>query len=167
MHVPPGDERSTVDWPALARSDGTLVLMMSLERVGAVTSTLMKHGRPGDCPVSVIADGTMPTQRTIYSTLEDVERRLTDEGVRPPAVVVIGGVVAFALWNTGLRHWKTSQVYLFNNLIPLSNMAWANVCLGEPITGRFWISMSFIASGVLLGYANFQRIFGARWLPFD
>jgi uroporphyrin-III C-methyltransferase/precorrin-2 dehydrogenase/sirohydrochlorin ferrochelatase len=96
VHVPPGDERSTVDWPALARSDGTLVLLMSLERVGAVTSALMKHGRPGDCPVSVIADGTMPTQRTIYSTLDDIERRLADEGVQPPAVVIIGGVVAVA-----------------------------------------------------------------------
>jgi uroporphyrin-III C-methyltransferase/precorrin-2 dehydrogenase/sirohydrochlorin ferrochelatase len=96
VHVPPGDERSTVDWPALARSDGTLVLLMSLERVGAVTSALMKHGRPGDCPVSVIADGTMPTQRTIYSTLDGIERRLADEGVQPPAVVIIGGVVAVA-----------------------------------------------------------------------
>ena len=96
VHVPPGDERSTVDWAALARSEGTLVLMMSLERVGAVTRTLMKHGRSGDCPVSVIADGTMPTQRTIYSTLEGVERRLVEEGVRPPAVVVIGGVVTVA-----------------------------------------------------------------------
>jgi uroporphyrin-III C-methyltransferase/precorrin-2 dehydrogenase/sirohydrochlorin ferrochelatase len=96
VHVPPGDERSTVDWPALAKSDGTLVLLMSLERIGAVTSTLMKHGRPGDCPVSVIADGTMPTQRTIYSTLEAVERRLADEGFRPPAVIVIGGVVTIA-----------------------------------------------------------------------
>jgi uroporphyrin-III C-methyltransferase/precorrin-2 dehydrogenase/sirohydrochlorin ferrochelatase len=38
----------------------------------------------------------MPTQRTIYSTLEDVERRLADEGIRPPAVVVIGRVVAVA-----------------------------------------------------------------------
>ena len=96
VHVPPGDERSTVDWAALARSEGTLVLMMSLERVGAVTRTLMKHGRSGDCPVSVIADGTMPTQRTIYSTLEGIERRLAEEGIRPPAVVVIGGVVAIA-----------------------------------------------------------------------
>jgi uroporphyrin-III C-methyltransferase/precorrin-2 dehydrogenase/sirohydrochlorin ferrochelatase len=96
VHVPPGDERSTVDWPALARSDGTLVLLMSLERIGAITSTLMKHGRPGNCPVSVIADGTMPTQRTIYSTLDGIERRLTDEGVQPPAVVIIGGVVAIA-----------------------------------------------------------------------
>jgi siroheme synthase len=38
----------------------------------------------------------MPTQRTIYSTLEGVERRLVDEGVRSPAVVVIGGVVTIA-----------------------------------------------------------------------
>ena len=38
----------------------------------------------------------MPTQRTIYSTLEDIERRLADEGIQPPAVVVIGGVVAIA-----------------------------------------------------------------------
>jgi uroporphyrin-III C-methyltransferase/precorrin-2 dehydrogenase/sirohydrochlorin ferrochelatase len=96
VHVPPGDEGSAVDWPALARSEGTLVLLMSLERVGAVTRTLMKHGRRGNSPVSVIANGTMPTQRTIYSTLEDVERRLADEGIRPPAVVVIGRVVAFA-----------------------------------------------------------------------
>jgi uroporphyrin-III C-methyltransferase/precorrin-2 dehydrogenase/sirohydrochlorin ferrochelatase len=96
VHVPPGDETSTVDWPALGRSAGTLVLLMSLPRIGAVAETLMKHGRAADCPVSVIADGTMPTQRTIYSTLEDVERRLAVEGVKPPAVVVIGGVVAVA-----------------------------------------------------------------------
>jgi drug/metabolite transporter (DMT)-like permease len=81
--------------------------------------------------------------------------------------IVGGSVVAFALWNHGLRHWKTSQVYLFNNLIPLSNMAWANLCLGEPITARFWMAMLFIAAGVLLGQANWQRIFGVRWLPFD
>jgi uroporphyrin-III C-methyltransferase/precorrin-2 dehydrogenase/sirohydrochlorin ferrochelatase len=96
VHVPPGDALSTVDWAALARSEGTLVLLMSLDRIGAVASALMTHGKPANCPVSVIADGTMPTQRTIYSTLADVERRLADEGIRPPAVVVIGGVVAIA-----------------------------------------------------------------------
>ena len=96
VHVPPEDERSAVDWPALARSEGTLVLLMSLERIGAVARALMKHGRRGNSPVSVISDGTMPTQRTIYSTLDNVERRVADEGVRPPAVVIIGGVVTIA-----------------------------------------------------------------------
>jgi len=81
--------------------------------------------------------------------------------------VVGGSVVAFALWNNGLRHWKTSQVYLFNNLIPLSNMAWANVCLGERITAGFWLAMAMIAAGVLLGQTDWQRLFGARWPPSD
>jgi uroporphyrin-III C-methyltransferase/precorrin-2 dehydrogenase/sirohydrochlorin ferrochelatase len=102
VHVPPGDERSTVDWPALARADGTLVLLMALDRIGAVARTLIEHGRSRNCPVSVIADGTLPTQRTIYSTLEDVDRRLADEGVRPPAVVVIGNVVTIAAELAGL-----------------------------------------------------------------
>ncbi len=96
VHVSPGDEGSAVDWPALARSEGTLVLLMSLKRIGAIARALMKHGRRGNSPVSVISDGTMPSQRTIYSTLEDVERRVADEGVRSPAVVIIGGVVAIA-----------------------------------------------------------------------
>jgi drug/metabolite transporter (DMT)-like permease len=69
-----------------------------------------------------------------------------------------GGVVAFALWTSALRHWKTSQVYLFNNLIPLSNMAWANACLGEPITGTFWMAMLLIAAGVFAGQSNWRRV---------
>jgi drug/metabolite transporter (DMT)-like permease len=81
--------------------------------------------------------------------------------------VVGGGVIAFALWNHGLREWKTSQVYLFSNLIPVSNMAWANLCLREPITPRFWVSMLFIVAGMLLGRTDWQNIVGRRWLPFD
>jgi len=91
-----------VDWAALAKTDGTLVLMMALERIGAVARALIQYGRPGNCPVSVIADGTMPTQRTIYSTLERVEKQVADEEVRPPAVVVIGGVVTVAAELAGL-----------------------------------------------------------------
>ncbi len=102
VHVPPGDERSTVDWEALARSDGTLVLLMALERIGSVAITLIGYGRPGSSPVSVIADGTMPNQRTIYSTLEEVERQVAEVGIRPPAVVVIGKVVTVAAELAGL-----------------------------------------------------------------
>ena len=102
VHVPPGDEDSTVDWPTLAKTEGTLVLLMALERIGPVARALIRHGRPGSSPVSVIADGTMPRQRTIYSTLEEVSRQVADEGVRPPAVVVIGGVVTIGAELAGL-----------------------------------------------------------------
>ncbi len=107
VHVPPGDARSTVDWAALAKAEGTLVLLMALERIDAVAETLITHGRPGSSPVSVIADGTMPTQRTIYSTLEQVSRQVADEGIRPPAVVVIGGVVTIAAELAGLARALT------------------------------------------------------------
>ncbi|HUD47608.1 MAG TPA: DMT family transporter [Candidatus Baltobacteraceae bacterium] len=69
-----------------------------------------------------------------------------------------GGVVAFALWTGALRHWKTTQVYLFSNLIPLSNMIWANACLGEPITGTFWVAMLLIGAGVCAGQATWRRV---------
>lgn len=99
-HVPPGDPRSTVDWEVLAKNNGTLVLLMALERVGAVAETLIRYGRKPDTPVSVIADGTMPTQRTIYSTLETIERQVS--GLRPPAIMVVGGVVAVGAELAGL-----------------------------------------------------------------
>jgi uroporphyrin-III C-methyltransferase / precorrin-2 dehydrogenase / sirohydrochlorin ferrochelatase len=96
VHVPPGDERSTVDWERLGGSPGTLVLLMAVLRIGAVVAELLRHGRSPDTPVSVIADGTMPTQRTINSTLEQVEGMVTREGIRPPAIIVVGDVVGVA-----------------------------------------------------------------------
>jgi uroporphyrin-III C-methyltransferase / precorrin-2 dehydrogenase / sirohydrochlorin ferrochelatase len=102
VHVPPGDARSTVDWEALARGSGTLVLLMATGRIGAVAEALVGYGRQLSTPVSVIADGTMPTQRTIYSTLGEVSRQVENEGIRPPAIVVIGDVVTIATEAAGL-----------------------------------------------------------------
>ncbi|MBV9445503.1 MAG: uroporphyrinogen-III C-methyltransferase [Streptosporangiaceae bacterium] len=96
VHVAPDDERSTVDWRALATSAGTLVLLMAVERIGAIADTLIGYGRNPGTPVSVIADGTLPTQRTINSTLEKVAGLVIEEGIRPPAIVVVGDVVSVA-----------------------------------------------------------------------
>ena len=96
VHVAPDDERSTVNWPALAATRGTLVLLMGVERLAAVADTLIRYGRSGSTPVSVIADGTLPTQRTIVATLDTVVPRVLKDGIRPPAVVVIGEVVNVA-----------------------------------------------------------------------
>jgi uroporphyrin-III C-methyltransferase/precorrin-2 dehydrogenase/sirohydrochlorin ferrochelatase len=108
VHVPPGDPRSTVDWELLARGSGTLVLLMGVERIGVVASELLRHGRSPETPVSVIADGTLPTQRTINSTLEHVAGLVTREGIRPPAIVVVGDVVNVAVEITELMRDVTS-----------------------------------------------------------
>ena len=108
VHVPPGDERSTVNWELLGGSSGTLVLLMAVERIGAVIAELLRYGRIPDTPVSVIADGTLPTQRTISSTLEQVESLVAKEGIRPPAIVVVGDVVSVAIEITELMRDVTA-----------------------------------------------------------
>jgi uroporphyrin-III C-methyltransferase/precorrin-2 dehydrogenase/sirohydrochlorin ferrochelatase len=108
VHVPPGDERSTVNWELMGRSSGTLVLLMAVERIGAVADELLRHGRSADTPVSVIADGTLPTQRTIKSTLEQVEGVVARDGIRPPAIVVVGDVVSVATEITELMRDVTA-----------------------------------------------------------
>ncbi len=95
-HVAPGDERSTIDWAALGRSTGTIVLLMAVERLGAIADTLIRHGRVSTTPVTVIQDGTLPTQHTVTATLGTVADQAAATGIRPPAVVVVGEVVNIA-----------------------------------------------------------------------
>ncbi|HEX3590834.1 MAG TPA: uroporphyrinogen-III C-methyltransferase [Pseudonocardiaceae bacterium] len=91
-HVAPDHPKSLVNWQALAALRGTLVLLMAVERIGAFADVLMAGGRASDTPVAVIADGTMRTQRTMRSTLDKVAAEVTANGIRPPAIIVIGPV---------------------------------------------------------------------------
>ena len=92
-HVAPDDPASLVNWPALGRLRGTLILLMAVERIGAFADVLVAHGRAPDTPVAVIADGTLRSQQTVCSTLADVAADVARGGIRPPAIVVIGPVV--------------------------------------------------------------------------
>src|SRR5258705_2286774 len=80
VHVAPGDKRSTVNWELLGGSSRALVLLMAVERIGAVADELLRYGRSPDTPRSVIADGTLPTPRTIYSNLENLGNHVDKEG---------------------------------------------------------------------------------------
>jgi drug/metabolite transporter (DMT)-like permease len=74
--------------------------------------------------------------------------------------IVFGGVVPYALWNSALRHWRTSQVMLFNNFIPLTTTTWAYFTLHEAITPTFCAATALIVAGVVLGQADWSKIFG-------
>ncbi|SCK42217.1 uroporphyrin-III C-methyltransferase / precorrin-2 dehydrogenase / sirohydrochlorin ferrochelatase [Streptomyces sp. WMMB 714] len=93
-HVAPGDPSSLVDWEALARLGGTLVLLMAVERIGAIAETLVRYGRDAATPVAIVQEGTMAGERRVDATLATVAERAAAEAVRPPAVVVIGDVVS-------------------------------------------------------------------------
>lgn len=91
-HFTPDDERSLVDWPSVARLRGTLVLMMAMQRLDRFVAVLRAHGKPGDTPVAVIADGSTANQRVLQSTLDQVAEDVVTQEFRPPAIVVIGPV---------------------------------------------------------------------------
>ena len=93
-HVPPDHDSSLVDWDALARMRGTVVLLMAVQNLPAIAERLMAGGRAGSTPVAVVVEGTMPGERTVFSTLSRIAEDLVREEVRPPAIVVVGDVVA-------------------------------------------------------------------------
>jgi len=94
-HVAPGHPESLVNWNALAAMSGTIVLLMAVERIELFTKALLDGGRPADTPVLVVQHGTTTAQRTLRATLDDAPERIREEGVRPPAIIVIGSVAAF------------------------------------------------------------------------
>ena len=95
-HLAPGHPESLVNWNALAQLSGTLVLLMAVERIELFADALIKGGRPAQTPVLVVQHGTTAAQRIVHTTLADAPARIRADAIRPPAIIVIGPVAAFA-----------------------------------------------------------------------
>lgn len=96
-HLAPDHPESLVNWDALAALSGTIILLMAVERIELFVAALLKGGRPADTPVIVVQQGTTAAQQTLRATLADTPEKVRAEGVRPPAIVVIGPVAAFGV----------------------------------------------------------------------
>jgi uroporphyrin-III C-methyltransferase/precorrin-2 dehydrogenase/sirohydrochlorin ferrochelatase len=70
--------------------------MMAVQNAPAIAAALVAAGRSEATPVAVVCDGSMPTERTVLSTLGALGEDLVAEDVRPPAIIVVGDVVAVA-----------------------------------------------------------------------
>ncbi|SCE89216.1 uroporphyrinogen-III C-methyltransferase [Micromonospora saelicesensis] len=93
-HLPPGHPDSLVDWAALARARGTVVLLMAVDTIGKIASVLIEHGRAPETPVLAVQDAGLPDQRSVPARLDEIGAVAAREGVGPPAVFVLGPVVA-------------------------------------------------------------------------
>jgi uroporphyrin-III C-methyltransferase / precorrin-2 dehydrogenase / sirohydrochlorin ferrochelatase len=94
-HLAPEHPESLVNWDALAAMSGTIVLLMAVERIELFADVLLKGGRPADTPVLVVQQGTTSAEHTLRAILADVAEKVRSEGIRPPAIIVIGTVAAF------------------------------------------------------------------------
>ncbi|GAA0623307.1 uroporphyrinogen-III C-methyltransferase [Sporichthya brevicatena] len=93
-HIGPDHADSLTDWAALGRMRGTLVILMGIDKLGAIAAALVQHGRDPGTPAAVIQEGTTSAQRTVRAPLSGIAAAVAEHGIRPPAIVVVGAVVA-------------------------------------------------------------------------
>ena len=92
-HEDPTKGAPTIDWDALARAGGTLVLYMGVRSLGRIVTALRNAGRSDDTPAAAIQWGTHASQRTIVATLASLEDCVAAAGLDAPVIFVIGEVV--------------------------------------------------------------------------
>ncbi|HEX2128181.1 MAG TPA: uroporphyrinogen-III C-methyltransferase [Solirubrobacterales bacterium] len=93
-HEDPDKEQSSLNWKALARFPGTLVLYMGVKRLPKIADRLIAAGRDAGEPAAAIECGTYPSQRTVTSTLAALPGAVEAAEVRPPAILLFGPVAA-------------------------------------------------------------------------
>lgn len=93
-HLDPGRPSDDgIDWASLAGTGGTLVLLMSMDRLERIAKELIAHGRPVDTPAAVVHRATMAGQRVLRAPLGDLAAAARDAQLGAPSVVVVGEVV--------------------------------------------------------------------------
>jgi uroporphyrinogen III methyltransferase/synthase len=92
-HEDPTKPSTDVDWAALARASGTLVILMGAGNVGEIARLLVDNGRASTTPVAAVRNGTRADQQTVRATLATIG----EAGVRAPSAIVVGDVAALDL----------------------------------------------------------------------
>ena len=93
-HEDPTKPESSLDWGEIAASSGTLVFLMGIRNVPRIAEQLIAGGRSADTPAAIITHGTLPIQRTVTGTLATIAKRMEEENVQPPGLMVVGEVVS-------------------------------------------------------------------------
>ena len=107
-HEDPAKEASTIPWAALGQNPGTLVFLMGVKNLEENCRRLVDAGRAAETPAAVIQSGTTLSQRTVVGTLATIAARAQEAGIKPPAVLVVGGVVELA---ETLKWWENRPLW--------------------------------------------------------
>ncbi|HVN66161.1 MAG TPA: uroporphyrinogen-III C-methyltransferase [Methanomicrobiales archaeon] len=92
-HEEPGKAESSLDLDLLARFRGTIVILMGVKNLASIASGLVGRGKDPATPVAIIEKGLAPGQRVTAGPLGEIGGIARSAKVKPPAVIVIGGVV--------------------------------------------------------------------------
>jgi uroporphyrinogen III methyltransferase / synthase len=92
-HEDPTKEESNIDWAQVAKTPGTKVVLMGVERIGEITKQLVANGMPATTPVAMVRWGTTGQQKSIEGTLANIAEVVEKNQFTAPAVTIIGDVV--------------------------------------------------------------------------
>lgn len=96
-HEEPGKSASAIDWNAIARFPGTLVIYMGVTRVASWTTALIAAGKDPDTPAAIVRRCSLPDQQVVQCRLGDVAEKLTPASrMRPPVITIVGPVTDLA-----------------------------------------------------------------------
>jgi uroporphyrin-III C-methyltransferase len=89
----PTKPEPALDWHLLARSRGTIVILMGVANLGKIADVLIRNGKAGNTMVAIIERGLRKDRRVTTGSLATIADAAAKKGVKPPAVIVIGDVV--------------------------------------------------------------------------
>ena len=87
------DELRGLNFPNLAALEGTLIFLMGFGNLPYITQGLIYAGKPAATPVAVVSHATRSDQQTVCGTLADIEQKVKEAGLTPPAITIVGDVV--------------------------------------------------------------------------
>ncbi|MDZ7640876.1 MAG: uroporphyrinogen-III C-methyltransferase [Desulfurivibrio sp.] len=93
-HEDPHKQESRIAWDKLATGIGTIVFYMGIKNLPNIVANLIRYGRDPQTPVAVVRWASTPQQRSVVGTLADIVEVVQENGIAPPALVVVGEVVA-------------------------------------------------------------------------
>ena len=92
-HEDPTKSESHIRWKHLATGVDTLIFLMGVANLPVITKNLIDNGRPADTPAAIIRWGTRADQETYVTTVGEAAAMVARDGVRPPAIFIVGDVV--------------------------------------------------------------------------
>lgn len=159
-------EKSTINWEALAKVQGTLVFLMGISNLSIIVNSLIANGLSPETPIAIIMNGTTPRQKTVVSLLKDIIEDAKKVTISPPGVIVIGECVKYR----EVINWYEKKP-LFGKRIVVTRPLKQNCSFVDALQNEGalvyvcpTIKITPIDSNKLL--SNFTHISGYNWIIF-
>lgn len=104
-HEQPEKAGELLDWDALAKTPGTLVVYMGVTTAAQWSEALMLGGKPAGTPVLLVRRCSLPDQQSFECTLGDLAGILAPGKVRPPVIAIVGPVAS----RPAAHEWFTAR----------------------------------------------------------